>query len=77
MNAFIEFLHLIISYWIAICYLMIIFYYIKNSGLLGGFLPLLLFLWVLIDEKAASKIFWLISYISFSIITLVVFAYAL
>lgn len=56
---------------------MIIFYYIKNSGLLGGFLPLLLFLWVLIDEKAASKIFWLISYISFSIITLIVFAYAL
>lgn len=60
-----------------VCYLMIIFYYIKDSGLIGGFLPLILFLWVLIDERATNKIFWLISYITFVLITLFIFGYSL
>lgn len=33
------------------CFLLIIFYYAVDSGLLGGVLPFMLFLWILIDEK--------------------------
>ena len=56
---------------------MIIFYYAKNSGLLGGFLPFLLFTWVLIDERATSKIFWVLAYVVFSITSIVIFCYSL
>lgn len=42
---------LMIASWNMICYIMIILYVAKNSGITGIILPILLFVWVLVDER--------------------------
>lgn len=57
----------LLSNWDTLIYITIIFYFFKNSGLLGGVLPALLFLWVIIDEAHPPKIFWIIYYAQYSL----------
>jgi hypothetical protein len=58
-----EFGRYLISNWSVLCYIMFILYYCKNTALLGAVLPVMLFLWVIIEEGEAPKIFWTITYL--------------
>ena len=54
-----------------------IFYYCKNNGFLGGVLPAILFLWIIIDEADPPLKFWVFSYIFLGITMILVFTFSL
>ncbi|CAD8168379.1 unnamed protein product [Paramecium pentaurelia] len=75
LNLFSLFLQDIFKYclinWDTITNIIIICYYFKNYALLGMILPIIMFVWGLIDVN--SKIFWIISYSLYFFIILMIF----
>ena len=60
----------VVSGWSYVCFLFFLFYYFKNDGLLCLPLPLMVFLYFMVEEKVGEAIIWKISflYVSFLII---------
>lgn len=46
----------IIVNWSTVCFIIIILYFSKNSGLTGGILPALMFIWILMDDGVLISI---------------------
>lgn len=71
-----------IGNWSTVCFLIIILYFTKNSGITGGILPALMFIWILMDDGVSISIFllketykylWYIAYILFSFVIILIF----
>jgi hypothetical protein len=60
-----------------VIFVSIIFYFCKNSGIIGGFLPMLLFLWILIEENNPSGTFWFIYFLEYAFSIMLIFYYTI